>query len=207
MSAPSLLDAIIQEIRAAAQEEAEAVIRKAEEEAKRIVEEAQERASKLREEKKRRLLEEARRNVEAELAPKRLELKRRIYADQYNLIVEELRRLVAEVLEELRRDPSRYRAYLESALDAAARSLGSSFIVHPCKGERELLEEVVKSFAKANATGVQVDVGEEINCDGGFLARTHNERAYFNATLSAKVSEIFERLIPEVFERALSAKR
>ncbi|MEM0222942.1 MAG: V-type ATP synthase subunit E family protein [Thermofilum sp.] len=207
MSAPSLLDAVIQEIRAAAQEEAEAVIRRAEEEAKRIVDEAQERARKLREERRQRLLEEARRSVEAEFAPKRLELKRRIYTEQYNLIAEELKRLVAETLEELRRDPARYRAYLERALDTAARKLGGSLVVHPCKGERAIIEEVARSFAEPSTSSSSISIGEEINCDGGFLARTPDERVYFNATLSAKVSEVFERLMPEVFERVRSARR
>lgn len=207
MSASSLLDVIIKEIRAAAQEEAAAIIQKAEEEAKRILEEAQERAIRLREEKRQRLLEEARRAVEREFAPKRRELRQRAYMEQYKVLSEELRGLIMEVLEKLRHDPAGYRVYLERALGAAVKSLGSSIVVHPCEGERDLLEEVVRGFAKSNPSSAQISIGEEVNCDGGFLARTPDGRVYFNATFGARASEVFERLLPEVFQYVFSTKR
>lgn len=207
MSAPSLLDAIIQEIRAAAQEEAAEIIRKAEEEARRMLEEAEERARRLREEKRLKLLEEARRTAEAELAPKRLEYVRKFYTEQYNIVAEELRKLISQALSELRQEQSRYRAYLEEALRAAVKNLGSSLVVHPCKGERGVIEEVVTGLAKSNPSSLNITIDDEINCNGGFIASTPDQRVYFNATLNAKATELFERLLPEIFQHVLSARR
>lgn len=201
MSSPSLLDALIQEIRAAAQEEAEAIIRKAEEEAQRILLEAQERARRAREERERRLLEEARRIVEREIAPRRLEIRRRIYSEEYNLVAGELKRAIGEALAALRGDAQAYRRYLREALRAALRSLGEGIIVHPCRGERELVEEVARELTSSNPAGTaQITVGEEVNCSGGLLASRSDGRAYFNATFDAKAAEVFERLLPLAFQ-------
>jgi len=198
----SLVEVIVQEIRRAAQEEAQKILKEAEEAARRMLEEAKERASRIATEKRQRLFEEARKKVLSELAPRKLELRRKYVLERYMLVAGEVDRLLSEVLSEVRRDPEKYRVYLATALKAAVSSLNSSsLVVHPCRGERGLVEEVIRDFEKSAGGNLELSVGEEIDCSGGVIVRSADGRVYFNATLEAKAKEVKERVLPQVFER------
>jgi vacuolar-type H+-ATPase subunit E/Vma4 len=196
----SLVEAIVQEIRRVAQEEAQKILRRAEEEAQRVLEEAKERASRLIEERRQRLLEEVRKK--SELAPRKLELRHKMLLEKHTLVVSEVNSLIAEVISEIRGDPQKYREYLVEALRAAVSSIASSsLVVHPCKGERELVERVVSEFKESLGGSPELAVGEEIGCSGGVVVRSSDGRVYFNATLDAKAVEVKERVLPRVFEK------
>jgi V/A-type H+-transporting ATPase subunit E len=198
----SLVEAIVQEIRRVAQEEAQKILRRAEEEAQRVLEEAKERASRLIEERRQRLLEEVRKKVLSELAPRKLELRHKMLLEKHTLVVSEVNSLIAEVISEIRGDPQKYREYLVEALRAAVSSIASSsLVVHPCKGERELVERVVSEFKESLGGSPEIAVGEEIGCSGGVVVRSSDGRVYFNATLDAKAVEVKERVLPRVFEK------
>lgn len=200
MEQRSLVEAIVQEIRRVAQEEAQKILRRAEEEAQRVLEEAKERASRLIEERRQRLLEEVRKK--SELAPRKLELRHKMLLEKHTLVVSEVNSLIAEVISEIRGDPQKYREYLVEALRAAVSSIASSsLVVHPCKGERELVERVVSEFKESLGGSPELAVGEEIGCSGGVVVRSSDGRVYFNATLDAKAVEVKERVLPRVFEK------
>uniref|UniRef100_A0A7C4B9B2 Uncharacterized protein n=1 Tax=Thermofilum pendens TaxID=2269 RepID=A0A7C4B9B2_THEPE len=195
----SLTEAIVQEIRRAAWEEAQKILKGAEEEARRILEEAKEKASRLIEERRQRHLEEVKKKILSELTP---ELRRKALLEKYTLVASEVDRLVAEVLGEIKEDPQKYRSYLVEALKAAVSNIAAgSLVVHPCKEEKGLVERVVGEFKKGLSGSPELVVGEEIDCSGGVIVRSADGRVYFNATLDAKAVEVKERVLPIVFDR------
>uniref|UniRef100_A0A7J3X8Q2 V-ATPase subunit E n=1 Tax=Thermofilum pendens TaxID=2269 RepID=A0A7J3X8Q2_THEPE len=208
MERRGFVEAIIQEIRRVAQEEAQKILKGAEEEARKTLEEAKEKASRLIEERRQKLLEEVRKKVLSELAPRKLELRRKALLGRYTLVASEIDKLVSEVISEAKGDLQKYREYLMEALKAAVSSVtASSLVVHPCKGERELVEKVVSEFKESVGGSPELAVGEEISCSGGVIVRSADGRVYFNATLDAKAAEIKERLLPLVFEKVVRRAR
>jgi cell division septum initiation protein DivIVA len=99
------LSAVIEELKAAADEEAKRIIAAAEEEARRIVEEAKAKAEALREERRKRREEELKQRMVKEIALKRFELKKRFWNELYTLAEKALDKALEEAFALLKRQP------------------------------------------------------------------------------------------------------
>lgn len=203
----SLMEVLIKELRSAAEEEYQRIIKDAEEQARKIIEEAMVKAEDLRRQKINQLLVETRQKLEAELAPKRLEIRRKYLAERYNYISSFLDELLSQVVREIKSNEEYYHTFVLHRLEEAITSIKANKItVHPCLGDREIVQRIVKEegelFSKVKPD-LEINVGDEIKCNGGFIAVSNDGREYYNASLEAKIQEIRERLLPEILKKFL----
>ncbi|MEZ0345186.1 MAG: V-type ATP synthase subunit E family protein [Infirmifilum sp.] len=206
----SLMEAILKELRSAAEEEYQRIIKEAEEQAKKLLEDAYSKAESLRKQRITQLLDETRRKIESELAPQRLEIRRKFLAERYNYILTRLEEILSHVAREVVENKEYHRAFLARGIDEAISSIKSSKVnLHPCRESKKLLQEVINAkkdaLAKAKP-GLELNVGEDVECAGGFLAVSNDNKEYYNATLEAKISEIRERVLPELLNKILNER-
>jgi V/A-type H+-transporting ATPase subunit E len=199
------LEALVGELRAAAEEEAERVIAEAEEEAKRIVEEARAKAEALKEERRRRREEELRRRAAREAALKRLELRRRFWDELYSLAERALEAALEEACALLKSNLEYRLMYLQRGLERGVASMASpSLVVHPCSEDRWLVERLVSENwerLRKLKPGLRLTVGSPLpGCRHGFLLVSEDGREIFNAALEARRRELEQRLLTEVFK-------
>ncbi|MGB9709252.1 MAG: V-type ATP synthase subunit E [Infirmifilum sp.] len=203
----NFMEAIIKELRSAAEEEYQRIIREAEEEAKRILDEANVKAEDLRKQKINQLLTETRQKIEAELAPRRLEIRRKYLAERYNYIFNLLEEVLSQVALEVLRDENHYYAFLSKRFEEAIQNMKNNQItIRPCRGSKTIIEKVIRDKTSALTKvkpGLVLSVGEEIDCQGGFVAESADAKEYFNATLEARLTEIRERVLPELLKKLL----
>lgn len=199
-----LLEVIVEELRAAAEEEARRIVEEAEEEARRIVEEARLRAEKLREERRRQRELELKQRLARELALKRLELKRKFWNELYSMVEGALEEALGEALNLIRSNLEYRYMYLQRGLERGVASMeAASITVHPCAGDRQLVEKVVAESGerlRKIKPGLKLSVGHPIDCREGFLLVSEDGREIFNATVEARERELRQRLLPEVFK-------
>lgn len=207
----SLMEVLIEELRTAAQEEAQRILKEAEEQAAKIIEEAKAKAEELKAQRLRQLLAEARQKIESELAPRRLEVRRKYLAERYNYALAFLEDQLAQVVSEVKSDKSLYSAFLSKRLEEAIRSIKSEkVVVHPCRSDadvcRELLERQAGALSKLKP-GLEIRLGESVKCSGGFIAASEDGKEYFNGTIEARLAEIREKVFPEILTKVLNSSR
>lgn len=203
----SLMEVIIEELRTAAEEEYRKILKEAEEQAQKIVQEARLKAEEIKAQKVKQLIAEARQKAESELAPRRLEIRRKYMAERYSYVLNFLEDILARVVREVKQNPEYYTSFISKRLEEAIQSMrSSSLIVHPCSGDSSNVERVVKervaAFSKLKPN-LEVSLGEEIECSGGILVVSSDGKEYYNGTLEAKLAEIRERVFPELLSRIL----
>ncbi len=203
----SLMEVIIEELRTAAEEEYRKILKEAEEQAQKIVQEARLKAEEIKAQKVKQLIAEARQKAESELAPRRLEIRRKYMAERYSYVLNFLEDILARVVREVKQNPEYYTSFISKRLEEAIQSMrSSSLIVHPCFGDSSDVERVVKervaAFSKLKPN-LEVSLGEEIECSGGILVVSSDGKEYYNGTIEAKLAEIRERVFPELLSRLL----
>ncbi|QOJ79531.1 hypothetical protein IG193_03475 [Infirmifilum lucidum] len=203
----SLMEVIIEELRTAAEEEYRRILKEAEEQAQKIVQEATLKADEIRAQRVKQLVAEARQKAEGELAPKRLEIRRKYMAERYNYVLNFLEDILARVVREVKQNPEYYTSFISKRLEEAVRDMqSSSLIVHPCLGDSSNVERIIKERAAALSKlkpNLEVTLGEEIECNGGILVVSSDGKEYYNGTIEAKLAEVRERVFPELLNRIL----
>ncbi|GEM_PF-669580 len=194
-----LLDVILEEIRRAAEEEAQRIIKEAEEEAKKIVEEARKKAEELRREKIQRMIYERKAAVEREIAPRRLEIRRKYIREKYSLLFKAFDEAVSEAVSNLKNSGD-YDDFLVNGIVKALSEISSDkVIVHPVPGDKRRVSSALKEALKRiNGRKIEAKIGDTIEAEGGVFVESTDGREYFNATIDAKKIELRERVLPEL---------
>jgi V/A-type H+-transporting ATPase subunit E len=177
--------------------EAEEIIRDAYEKAKSIIREAEEKKKAIIEEERRKSISEI--GLEAKLAEARREAKL-IVAKAKQEIVEEIRRRVKEILEnmslESRRDSLRKLLYesLEEMKKCGFRVEG--LIVHVSPRDKSTMADLLREL------GVNAKIVEDRGISGGLLLSTPNGEISIDNTYEARVEKVLRSVLTEVFRGA-----
>ena len=177
--------------------EAEEIIRDAYEKAKSIIREAEEKKKATIEEERRKSISEI--GLEAKLAEARREA-RLIVAKAKHEIVEEIRRRVKEILEnmslESRRDSLRKLLYesLEEMKKCGFRVEG--LIVHVSPRDKSTMADLLREL------GVNAKIVEDRGISGGLLLSTPNGEISIDNTYEARVEKVLRSVLTEVFRGA-----
>jgi V/A-type H+-transporting ATPase subunit E len=177
--------------------EAEEIIRDAYEKAKSIIREAEEKKKAIIEEERRKSISEI--GLEAKLAEARREA-RLIVAKAKQEIVEEIRRRVKEILEnmslESRRDSLRKLLYesLEEMKKCGFRVEG--LIVHVSPRDKSTMADLLREL------GVNAKIVEDRGISGGLLLSTPNGEISIDNTYEARVEKVLRSVLTEVFRGA-----
>jgi len=177
--------------------EAEEIIRDAYEKAKNIIREAEEKKKAIIEEERRKSISEI--GLEAKLAEARREA-RLIVAKAKQEIVEEIRRRVKEILEnmslESRRDSLRKLLYesLEEMKKCGFRVEG--LIVHVSPRDKSTMADLLREL------GVNAKIVEDRGISGGLLLSTPNGEISIDNTYEARVEKVLRSVLTEVFRGA-----
>jgi len=200
----SLLEVIIREMRSAAEEEAERILKEAELEAQKIIEEARSRAEALRSEKIKQLVFECKQKLLSELAPKRLELKGRYLQDKYRLVASQVEELISEVVNELTKTREARVAFLAHMLQRGVASMSSKeLVVYPCLGSKDIISSVieqVKQRLSPEKPNLRIEIASPIDCKEGAVIMSADGREIYNAALEAKILELKELALPKILE-------
>jgi vacuolar-type H+-ATPase subunit E/Vma4 len=198
------LSAVIEELKAAADEEAKRIIAAAEEEARRIVEEAKAKAEALREERRKRREEELKQRMVKEIALKRFELKKRFWNELYTLAEKALDKALEEAFALLKGNQEYRLMYLQRGLEKGVTSMASAnLIVHPCTEDQKLVEMLIAENwerLRKIRPDLQLSIGSPLGCRYGFILISEDGRELFNAAIEARKGELEQRLLPEVLK-------
>ncbi|UNQ72867.1 V-type ATP synthase subunit E [Infirmifilum sp. NZ] len=206
----SLMEVLIEELRAAAEEESRRILKEAEEQAQKILQEAAARAEEIRAQRIKQLIAEARQKAESELAPRRLEIRRKYLAERYSYALNYLESMLSQVVRELKQNPEYYDIFLSRRLEEAIQSMrASKLVVHPCTGDSQKVHKIIREKLTALSKlkpDLEVSLGEEVECSGGIIAVSSDGREYYNGTLEAKLTEIREKTFPELLSTLLKLR-
>jgi V/A-type H+-transporting ATPase subunit E len=201
----SLLEVIIKEMRSAAEEEAQKILKEAEAEAQKILEDARAKAESLRKEKLNQLVFEYRQKLLSEIAPMRLELKRKYIQEKHRLVENQVDELIMEVMNEITGSSDTRKAFLVKVLiDAVASMASSDLVINPCYGSKEIIPDVleeVKPKLLSLKPNLRIEVSTPIECREGAVITSRDGREIYNATLEAKIKEVRESVLPKIMEQ------
>ncbi len=196
------IEMIVGEIRSAAKEEVERILREARREAERIVEEARERAKAIREENIRKMLHEYRVRLRREIAPRKLEIRNRFLMERHKMLTDFFEKVSREAISILRSNEELYSRFILKSITEIIESIKTDhIIIHPCSVDQEIVAKVLpKVIEEYRSKGrvIKLEIGAPIDCRGGLVGESADGREYFNATLESKLIQIRNEIFTNI---------
>jgi len=197
-----VLETLIKEIRRVAEEEVEKILSEAKAKADSIMKEARKKAEEVRRKKIEKATREARLKFRREIAVKKLEMRHKFLREKEKIMNELLNEATKVAMEHIKRQDEVYLEGLKSLLTEAIRNIGGNEILVACnERDKELVEKVIKEVvaeAKKRGRNISVRIAESIECLGGVLVYSVDEREYYNNTIEARIRLLKSEVLPKI---------
>ncbi|MBO3801071.1 MAG: V-type ATP synthase subunit E [Thermoproteota archaeon] len=166
-----------------AKEQREAIIREAEKRAKEVVDQAKVEAQ----EKKVKLIEygkkELNRLKEQEIVKIKMELKKRLYAYEWNLVNSLISKSLSTI-ESIRDKKEMYKKYLMTSISGALNLIDEDeVVVHVDKRDLNIVEDLIKNIQ----TTKKIRIVPDITTSGGIIVTSKDGLKEINETVEARL--------------------
>ncbi|RLF04053.1 MAG: hypothetical protein DRJ64_07490 [Thermoprotei archaeon] len=202
-----ILEALINEIENAADDEIRKIIEEAEKQRERILRSAEEKALQERRRREEEVRRKARISILKELSFKRISFRRDLLVNKYKVIMGLIEEARKWVLEEAEKCGSLYRLGLENLVEEAILNIKSSDIVVVCnKRDKEVVEEVSKKISgkikdKYNRN-INVVVKSSLpENEYGVIVHSADSKEYYINTISSRFEYYVREYLPELLSK------
>ncbi|HDI74771.1 MAG: hypothetical protein DRJ52_01940 [Thermoprotei archaeon] len=204
-----ILEALIKEVKEAAEKEAQRILEEASREAEKILKDAERRVNEVLREKIEKIRRQVRAEVSDKIALKKLKIRREYLMKKQQLLSSILNELNSQVNEIIEKNPEKYKqCLLKLVIEAALNMQSEVLLIAAAARDLDLLKEVLPKaeqvLSEKYSRRVKLIVDNNtIDAIGGIVARDQEGREYFNNTIEARLRRARDEVLPALLTKLL----